>query len=762
MRQRFFISICALVALTISLAPFASRADVLGALKGTVVNSSGAAVAGARITLEAPDESPQSTTSDQSGAFVFARVPFDTYTITAAASGYSNASSIVTVASGSVAVARLVLGAPILGHVAVRGTSGQIAGVNVVNNNLITTLPGNTSLNKIIETVPGIVPFSYNEPVARGYHGLTYEIDGVPMPQTTTSAFSELIDPRDVDRMEVFTGSIPAEFGGDRMGAVVDIVSLRPSATAGDQALFTEAAGSYASASGTFNEFVNSDRLSFFASANSERTSRGLDSPTFVPNHDDSNNSNEFLRLTEAPDARETISFDFSNQFSGFQIPIDTNPNDPLDPQFSVPGTDDNQYEYYRTANIVFNRTSADGQGYVEIAPWYRLNRVVYTPDPGHDLLNGPSSSATSVSQDRQGQYAGLTASLFRTTAKHNFKVGFTADEENFKSSFQILSNTQPPFLDNANKNGSTLGVYAEDQYAASSSVQVNYGVRYDRSVGFTSGNQVSPRIEIDDKVNPNDTVHVYYGRLYAAPSLEDVRAAANIFGGTSATPPPTLPVYDLKPETDSIYEAGIAHRFSDETTGSVNFWGRDVWNVLDTTQLGSTPIFTVFNSAQGQAEGVELRLQGQHNVFDSWYLSYGLSQSLAEGISGGLFLFPTSVLLGANTFQPEDHDQTNTLDGAYTWGYGSTGRGYTTIQTNYGSGYPVQFLNGPSRLPAHVTFGAAIGLKAPPSGGGFGWEIQGTNLLNKQYLLKESNGFNTTQWVAGRQVTLTLSEAIR
>jgi outer membrane receptor protein involved in Fe transport len=752
----------ALLIVALIAVPSMALATAYGGIKGTVADSNGNPVAGATVQITAPDERPQTTKTDAHGDFNFPLVPFDTYTITATTSNYAPVSDVVTVASGSVESISLKFTTKVLGHVTITGAAMQKASQNVVTSTAVATLPANTSLNKIVETVPGVVPFSYNEPVARGYHGITYEIDGVPMPQTTTAEFSEIIDPRDVDRVEVLTGSIPAEFGGDRMGAVVDIASRRPSAELGDQALFSEYGGTYATAGGTFDEFVNSDHMSMIFTTNSDRNSRGLDSPTFDPDHDNSNQSDEFLRLADAPDSRDTISVDFVNQFSGFEIPIDTNQNDPDDPQWSLPGTDDNQYEYYRSANIVFNRATADGLGYFEISPWYRSNRIVYTPDPGLDLL---SQVGASTSQNRLGQYLGLTGSYYRSADKNDFKVGFTTDAENFTGQFEVQAVGISPFFDDSAKRGTELGLYAEDQYAASNQIQINYGVRYDRSTGYVDGNQLEPRIEVDDKVNPNDTFHVYFGRTYAAPSLEDVRRAAVILGASPAPSPsatPPLPVYDLKPETDSIYEVGEAHRFSDETTGSVTFWGRNVWNVLDTTQLGDTPLFTVYNSGQGQAEGMELRLQGRDGIANSWFLSYGLSQSLANGISGGTFLFSPADLQGAVGWALEDHDQTDTVDSAYTWVYREDGRGFTTFETLYGNGFPVQFENGPSRLPPHVTFNGDIGLRPPPSGGGFGWELQGTNLLNKMYLLKFSNGFNTTQWAAGRQVTFTLSEAFR
>ena len=179
--------------------------------------------------------------------------------------------------------------------------------------------------------------------------------------------------------------------------------------------------------------------------------------------------------------------------------------------------------------------------------------------------------------------------------------------------------------------------------------------------------------------------------------------------------------------------------------------------NVLDTTQIGSTPLFTVFNSAGGQASGVEFRINGRVLNGNSYYFSYGTSYSIASGISGGTFNFPVSALQGANGWALEDHDQTNTINTAYT--FTAPGGRFATLQALFGSGFPVQFENGPGRLPAHWEIGASYG--QPASRTGVGWEVSGTNLLNHFYLIKVANGFNSTQYSAGRQVTLKLTAPV-
>ncbi len=72
--------------------------------------------------------------------------------------------------------------------------------------------------------------------------------------------------------------------------------------------------------------------------ANSQRTNRGIDTPTVIPIHDDNSNSNQLLRILAPVGSRGTLAFDYSNQLAQFQIPINVDPNNPNDPQISCRG----------------------------------------------------------------------------------------------------------------------------------------------------------------------------------------------------------------------------------------------------------------------------------------------------------------------------------------------------------------------------------------------------------------------------------------
>lgn len=186
----------------------------------------------ATVTLQGEGSSFQ-TTTDAQGDYVFPQVPFGSYRVIAQVKGTNEIQVLVNVASGTVATVNLPLSTHLaqIAHTTVTAHAGPQANppsVNQLGPTQIETSPVNNSLNRLLETLPGVVQFSYNEPVINGFHGVAYNIDGAPLPLATTSNFAEIIDPKVIDSIELLTGAIPAEYGGDRMGGVVNLISNRP------------------------------------------------------------------------------------------------------------------------------------------------------------------------------------------------------------------------------------------------------------------------------------------------------------------------------------------------------------------------------------------------------------------------------------------------------------------------------------------------------------------------------------------------------
>ena len=223
---RFVLAALAVILFCVPAAP--ASAAVTALIRGTVTLD-GKPAAGATVVLQG-EGSRFTVTSDAQGNYVFSQVPFGTYRVIAKLPNVHELEIPVTVSSDSVATVNVPLTTHLqeIARTTVMATAGVQANapsVNQINRSAIAASPVQNSLDKLISTLPGVVPFSYNEPVVNGFHGVTYNIDGAPLPLATTSNFAEIVDPKNIDSLELLTGAIPAEYGGDRMGGVVNIIT---------------------------------------------------------------------------------------------------------------------------------------------------------------------------------------------------------------------------------------------------------------------------------------------------------------------------------------------------------------------------------------------------------------------------------------------------------------------------------------------------------------------------------------------------------
>ena len=167
----------------------------------------------------------------------------------------------------------------------------------------------------------------------------------------------------------------------------------------------------------------------------------------YVPINDASSNSDEFFRFITQLTPRSSLAFDYSNQLSQFQIPINTDPNNPLDPVVSAPGTLDTQLEYERFSNLNWTQVSQDGNGIVQVIPWWRSTRIDYYGDLPLDVqavepdfsVCPPTCAKTvhivGLDQGSYASYVGLRASDFRATKNHAWKIGIDVNRENATAS---------------------------------------------------------------------------------------------------------------------------------------------------------------------------------------------------------------------------------------------------------------------------------------------------------------------------------------
>src|SRR5258706_1861903 len=79
-----------------------------------------------------------------------------------------------------------------------------------------------TPLNQLILQVPGVVQDSFGQLHMRGDHSnLQYRVNGVVIPEAI-SGFGQSLETRFADRISIFTGALPAQYGY-RTAGIVDI-----------------------------------------------------------------------------------------------------------------------------------------------------------------------------------------------------------------------------------------------------------------------------------------------------------------------------------------------------------------------------------------------------------------------------------------------------------------------------------------------------------------------------------------------------------
>src|SRR6266853_1591084 len=204
------VALCCLVALTPS-ALFAQAAST-GTVAGTVIDPSGAAVAGAAVTLVDPSTNDsRKTTTNETGRYLFANVPPGTYNMTINKTGFRVAKftgQIVTVGSAITLNATLELGS-VSQIVEVTANGAELQTLNAT--------VGNSAGGELLQSLPSIGRDSSTFVTLQPGVSPDGSVAGAVVDQSTFMLDGGQ-NTNDMDgSMQVYTPS----FGGDPTGGVV-------------------------------------------------------------------------------------------------------------------------------------------------------------------------------------------------------------------------------------------------------------------------------------------------------------------------------------------------------------------------------------------------------------------------------------------------------------------------------------------------------------------------------------------------------------
>ncbi len=792
---------CALcvAAFTVSF-PTAASAQVIF-LAGTVVDDAGHPVAGATVRVAGANITLTKTT-DERGRFSFQTLTIGRYWLTAV-EGALRAEEPIDLTSGGLTV--LVTLSPLrtIGQVAAAG-SGPVtrkSGTDVsIDAAQLARLPTGSSLAGILTQMPSAALGSNGQIHVNGDHnGLNYYIDGVQVPANLNRVLGTEIDPSDIGYLDLLEGAYPAQYG-DKFAAVLNIGTKANAGVAGYDA--SAAGGSFNTYQGTFSAHtpLGAQGGSLTFSTFLGQNSWGIDPSVLNPVHNASSDSNFFLRASLPVAGADTVNFDLIHSLATFQIPPDTN--------LGVPSsTDDNEYQSDTFAALQYRHAIGD-RGSIQFGPSVKISNILDTNDLENDLAAGgsppPSGQINCIdfTDCVFSVYANRTARDYRfnvdyaiQSPHHVLRAGALYDAatvfKNYVITIQPYSALNPDgtftAVDDSPNVGHQEEAYVQDSWTMGHNYELDYGLRLDAfqifSTNFDQGfSQISPRVKFTRFFGKRASLYAYYGRLFVPFSFENVNpvtAAALYY----APPPDT---FDLKPQRDSLYEAG-GHL----PLGAFDLGLRVMHKVstdwIDDTQVGDTNLHQDINFPIGRVDAQSL--YAQENLPRNGRAYASVTHSVAQnslicqtnllqnctlggyltGPSGGLI--PYYVAPGGPLVQA-DHDQH--WDAAAGWLVNDLHGGWFSINAEYGSGLsfgdPAQIAPGPPpyayaadpacstndavncKVPPHLVFNVEKGVSI---GSHVTVAVSVLNLLNDRYAITLDNSLQGTHYARPRAILL-------
>ncbi|MCU1339364.1 MAG: TonB-dependent receptor [Bryobacterales bacterium] len=647
-----------------------------GTIQGSVTDPSGAVLPNARVTIiNRVTNYQQSATTDGTGAFRLTNIPPNPYHLEVSAPNFGTVEQDVDVRS-TVPVSLKI-------PMAVAGTK-QTVTVEAAGGDLLENVPyahndvDISSLSKLPVSSPGAgvsdaVMLSSGAVAADsngffhplGDHAQTsFSVDGQPISDQQSKAFSTQIPLDAIQSMELITGAPPAEFG-DKTSLIVNAVTRSGLGQKPYGSLLGQW-GSFATYSEEATLGLGNSKVGNFLAFNAVRSGRFLDTPEFTPIHAIGNNGTFFDHFDFQPSGKDTFHLNILGARNWFQIP---NTYDQLGQDQRQKATTFNFAPGYQH---IFSPTTL-----LTINPFYRHDHVNYYPSPDFT-----ADTPATLAQNRTLTNWGGKADLSYVTSRHNFKIGtqlmqtrlhenfsfgitdptagaFQDQDGNFLSSLSPYDLTQPGgklFQFDASKKINQYAIYAQDSIKFGN-LQVQAGLRVDIYHGIVSDTSAQPRIGFSYLIKPTGTVLRFsYTRTFETPYNENLILSSatgvgglvsNTFGAVSQP---------LHPGNRNQFNAGLEQAVGRWLVVSADYFWKYTNNAYDFGVLFNTPIAFPIAWNKSKLDGVAVRI-GTPNL-------HGFQWTTTMGHTRARYFPPeTGGLIFNNGVPPDsvfriDHDQ--------------------------------------------------------------------------------------------------------
>jgi outer membrane receptor for ferrienterochelin and colicins len=529
------------------------------------------------------------------------------------------------------------------------------ASTYTIDSNAIAATPGaqNVQLNQVLLQAPDVVQDSFGQIHVRADHNdLQYRLNGIILPEGI-SVFSQTLSPRLISSLSLITGALPAEYGL-RTAGIIDLTTnsglLQPGGYAsvygGSYGTFQPAA-EYGGSSGNF---------SYYATADYKQDNLGIESPdgSTDPLHDHTSQVHAFAYFEDIIDPNNRLSLILGSSDDEFQIPNQRGLQPPLGLTADVPsglsptylsnclGTqgpttsmflsnclNETQHEAAQYAIVAWQHS--EGAFNWQSALSARYTTLHFAPDWLGDLLfNGIAQNAfkddTALAWQTDGSY--------KLNDAHTVRAGFyyQHDSSDSDTTSQVLpinalgiqtSDSPLTIPDNGKQAQEIESVYLQDEWKVFSPFTLNYGLRFDHYSAYSSGSQLSPRVNFVWQLPTDTTIHGGYSRYFTPPPFELIASGTfTKFAGTTAVPPGSN-TEDTPPiaERANYYDFGIQQKLLNNTLtlGADSFYEQSQ-HLIDEGQFGAPIILTPFNYRYGLIGGIEFTANYSVSNFSAYW----------------------------------------------------------------------------------------------------------------------------------------------
>jgi outer membrane receptor for ferrienterochelin and colicins len=556
------------------------------------------------------------------------------------------------------------------------------ASTYTIDDAAIAATPGgdNTLLNQVIMQAPDVVQDSFGQFHVRGDHNdLQYRLNGIILPEGI-SVFGQSLSPRLISSLQLVTGALPAEYGL-RTAGIIDMTTK--SGTLDPGGSVSVYGGSHGTFQPSFDYGGNSGNLNYFVSGDLLRSDLGIESPdgSSNPIHDHTSQYHGFGYFEDILNQSNRLSLILGTSNDSFEIPNRSGLTPSLglsdNGQTLFPSQDLNETQHELTNYAILSwqhtQDALDWQSSVTA----RYSSLTYTPDPIGDVLYDGIA---------QWAFKDDVAFGWQTDAAYNLNDSHTVRAGLYLQHDEATSDTASLVVQTDPDTGSLLSIpddgsqtqwlesaYLQDEWKVVPGLTVNYGVRFDHYDAFSSGSQLSPRLNAVWQPLTDTTLHAGFSRYFTPPPFELVGGETiSRFAGTSAYP--TVPL-DTTPsaERSSYFDIGAEQKLLHHLTLGVDSYYRRSQNLIDEGQFGAPIILTPFNYLKGKVEGIEFTGNYATDGFSA-YANLAIQSALGREIESSQFNFaPGELAYIADNYIPLDHEQRVTASAgtSYLW-YGT------------------------------------------------------------------------------------------